>query len=143
MAWTTPPTFADGDYLTAAKLNALSNNQEHLYGMSRQVNPGFPMRVLNDSDNSTDTVTGGAVMHLTNTFFYRLYFTGTADFIYIRYNNVQIWNVNNPTPGVLTGTVDIASLGLTIGAFYWMSVSTRAPAGQTSSVEVQRLCERW
>ena len=143
MAWTTPPTFADGDYLTAANLNILSDDVEYLYARARQVNAGFVVRTVNDSDNSNDTVSGWSVLHLSNTFRYRLSFTGNADYIYIRYNAVNIWQVNTPTAGIITGTVDLTSQGLTLGTIYGLSVTTRAPSGETSSVEVQYLGEEW
>lgn len=38
MAWTTPPTFTSGNILTAAQLNILSDDQEHLYGLAQSPN---------------------------------------------------------------------------------------------------------
>lgn len=41
MPFVTPPTFVDGQIMSAADLNKLSDNQEFLYGHVSGINPGF------------------------------------------------------------------------------------------------------
>lgn len=41
MSFVSPPTFADGDVLSASQLNLLAANQNFLSGMASSVNPGF------------------------------------------------------------------------------------------------------
>ena len=49
MPYTTPPTFADGNILTAAQLNILSSNQEYLNGRLPALNPPFSSHVYTGS----------------------------------------------------------------------------------------------
>jgi hypothetical protein len=42
MAFQTPPTFVDGNVLSASQLNILAANQNELAGLSTGVNLGFP-----------------------------------------------------------------------------------------------------
>lgn len=141
MAWATPPTFADGNYLTAANLNILSDDIEYLHGRALQVNPGFVVKTVNDSDNSNDTVGGWSILHQSNTLRYRLMIYGDLDYCYIRYNNVQI--VNKTAIGTYDETVNVASLGLTVGGIYPLSVTIRCVSGadKLAGCEVQYLGE--
>lgn len=41
MSFVTPPTFADGNVLSASQLNTLAANQNYLAGLASSVNPGF------------------------------------------------------------------------------------------------------
>ncbi len=141
MAWTTPPTFADGNYLTAANLNILSDDIEYLYGRALQTNPGFVIQYVNDSDYSNDTVSGWAIKHVSNTLRYRLVITGSVDYVYIRYNSVTV--VTKTAAGTFNETVDVTSLGLTVGDIYPLSVTIRADSGQSAGCEVQYLGEEW
>ena len=53
MAWTTPPTFVDGNKLSAAELNKLSSNLEYLKGTVDGPNTPFPS-VTSSSDINID-----------------------------------------------------------------------------------------
>lgn len=141
MSWGTPPTFADGDYLTAAKLNILSDDVEYLYGRSLQVNPGFVVKYVNDSDNSNDTVSGWSILHVSNTLRYRLLITGGVDYVYIRYNGTTV--ATKTTIGTFNETVSVAALGLTVGDIYPLSVTIRADPGELATCEVQYLGEEF
>lgn len=141
MAWSTPPTFADGNYLTAANLNILSDDVEYLYGRALQANPGFVIKTVNDSDNSADTLGGWALKHISNTLRYRLYIYGEVDYLYLKVNGTTV--VTKTAPGTFNETVSIAALGLTVGDIYPLSVSIRAEVAGSAGCEVQYLGEEW
>ena len=53
MAWTTPPTFVDGAVASAANLNILSNDLEHLEGVAPGPNAPFQSLVFTASGTAT------------------------------------------------------------------------------------------
>lgn len=52
MAYTTPPTFADTNVLTATQLNTLSGNQEFLYSLVNGINIPFTSETMTGSGDS-------------------------------------------------------------------------------------------
>ena len=101
----------------------LTEDIEYLYGRALQTNPGFVIQYVNDSDYSNDTVSGWAIKHVSNTLRYRLVITGSVDYVYIRYNSVTV--VTKTAAGTFNETVDVTSLGLTVGDIYPLSVTIR------------------
>jgi hypothetical protein len=128
MAYTTPPTFADGNFLTATQLNILSDDIEYLYGRSLMPNPGFYRGANLESVNGAPvTREGWSLMHLSNSFRYRLETVqGTMNYVKIRINGQTVLDdqpvVKRSHPYVWEDTVSIASLGLTVGTFYDIEV---------------------
>ena len=51
MAWDTPPTFVDGDTLSASQLNILGANQEYLKGVLDT--PNVPFQTITATDGET------------------------------------------------------------------------------------------
>lgn len=135
MAWTTPPTFADGDYLTASNLNILSDDIEHLHGLAYQVNTGFFVQEITTDSGGYDTAGVWAVKHWSNTFRYIVNVTaGTIDefLIYANGNTSNVIyqdNTNRSNPYTWSGTADITALGLTVGAVYTIHVRVRGTSG--------------
>jgi hypothetical protein len=138
--FTTPPTFADGDYLTAANLNILSDDVEYLHARVHQVNTGFLLIDFSPGSGVTEIQTVHALRHFSNTFRWRAEVTvGTIDDLVIRYVdsagtatnlNLGVGGVNPSAPYVWTGTKDITSLGFTVGDYYEIKVEV---TGQTGS----------
>ena len=83
MAWTNPPTFADGDVLSAAQLNILSNNTEYLKGISDAPNAPFATVTAVGS-----TTTDFWLRHTHDHLHYKFVIeNGTSDTIWIK-----VWN---------------------------------------------------
>lgn len=147
MSYTPPPTFVTGAYLSAAQLNILSDDIEYLRG--QQLTPGRNFyRQDNIETVGTGTVTtrgGWSVMHLSNTFRYRIdVVQGTFSEIRILANGQQVFqeNQNRSNPYTWNGTADITSLNLTEGAIYGIAVRLTGTSG-TCIAEVKHLGEDW
>jgi hypothetical protein len=126
MPYTTPPTFADDDVLSAAQLNILSDNIEYLYGLSASANIPFPS-------------TGGA-SGVNATFFIRhrsryLYVRNRRDHgadpgagfqLTIDYGGVEIYDEDTGTSGVEVIEVlqiDLDPLSLVVGTWYAIDIT--------------------
>lgn len=147
MAWTTPPTFADGDYLAAANLNILSDDIEHLRAQSYQVNTGFPVHDLTPGDGSTSTASKWAVKHFSNTFRYWMVVTlGTMDAVRIKFGATTIFNdaADRSNPYTYIGTIDISSYGFTANTVYDLTVEADGePGSANNTLRVYYLGEDW
>lgn len=150
MSYTSPPTFVTGAYLSAAQLNILSDDIEYLRGQQLMPMTGMFRQDNLESWNNVSTSRGGwSVMHLTNTFRYRIVLVqGTSNLLRIHANGNLVYEdtntrtrVNN-TDYVWSATVSISSLPLTEGAIYGLQVTFRGPSGQ-NIVKVEYLGEDW
>lgn len=139
MAYTTPPTFADGSYLTATNLNILSDDIEYLHGRAHQVNTGCLLIDFTPGSGVTETKTVHFLRHFSNTFRYRARVTqGTIDALVIKYVNsagttttvLNDGGTNPSNPYTWTGTVDISSHSFVVGDYYEIRVEV---TGQTGS----------
>jgi len=150
MGYTPPPTFADGTYLSAAQLNVLSDDVEFLYGRALMPVTNFYRNANINSVDSTQTRQGGwALMHLTNTFRYRIRLVqGTSSELQIRANGLLVYqdsttrNRISNTDYVWDATADITSLALTEGAVYGLEIRFTGPTG-TNIITVDYLGEDW
>jgi hypothetical protein len=140
--WVTPPTFADGNYLLATDLNKLSNNVEHLYAKAHQVNTGCLLIDFNPGSGVTETKTPYAYRHFSNTFRYRAEVNvGTFDALVIKYkasggSTTTVLNdggTNPSAPYVWTGTVDISSMGFTVGDYYEIQIEATGQTGSSTN----------
>lgn len=145
MSYTPPPTFVTGAYLSSAQLNILSDDIEYLRGHQLAPVRHF-YRQNNIESTGPRTDRGGwSVMHLTNTFRYRIKVVqGTFSEIRILANGQQVFqeNQNRSNPYTWDGTANISSLNLTEGAIYGIEVRLTGTTG-TSIAEVQYLGEDW
>ena len=150
MGYTPPPTFTDGNYLSASQLNVLSDDVEFLYGRSLQPVTNFYRNANINSVDDTQTRQGGwALMHLTNTFRYRIRLVqGTSSELQIRANGLLVYedsttrNRVNNADYVWDATANIASLALTEGEVYGVEIRFTGPSG-TNIITVDYLGEDW
>lgn len=143
MAWTDPPDFADGDYLTATNLNILSDDIEYLHALAYQVNTGFFVAEILTDSGGYDTASNWACKHFSDTFRYIVNVTaGTSDefLIYANGNTSNvIYSDNNNRSAAYTwsGTADISGLGLSTGDIYTIHVRVRGADAGADSCTVQ------
>jgi hypothetical protein len=126
MAWTTPPTFADGDILTASQLNILAENQNYLAGIAGSVNVGFPQTTLNG-----DVSVYYTVVHSYNNLHIRFHEVNTDSSLRVYYGSTLVYT-SPQDGGTFTVNVDLSGAGLTLGQIY--SVRFRGEAGGTTNI---------
>lgn len=123
MAWTTPPTFSNGDILTAAKLNILSDDLAFLEG--RGNSPSIPFMVYKFSISVNLTY---MVRHKYRYLHWQYVNPGanahdSQTRMRILYNNTE---VHNQAPVAFlttyTGSADLNILSLTKGGYYTVEV---------------------
>jgi len=139
MAYTTPPTFADGNVLSASQLNILSDDVEFLHGIVSGVNAPF----------TSDTFTDAGGNHVSRTWtkrregrylHYKVRITSneTADF-YIYVNGVLGYHdpTNRSATYTWAGYIDLQALASVpaVGAFYEMYVDVQWAVGGTIKVD--------
>ena len=117
MPYTSISTVADGDTLTAYHLNILAANANYLGGLGGLPNVAF--RQLRTSDASS------TFFHMRHRHRYlKAYYESTnCDYIKIYYNGSLVKNDGDPDAAE-TYSVDLNSLGLTIGNWYEIEVQT-------------------
>ena len=114
MAWTTPPTFVDAAVASAANLNILSDDLEHLQGVAAGPNAPFQSVVFTNS--------GTATYHLRYRYRY-LHYSYTVsvdpgDDVNIKVNGTSKVHDGAPGEATVTSYVDLTSMGLTPGSWY-------------------------
>ena len=114
MAWTTPPTFVDAAVASAANLNILSDDLEHLQGVAAGPNAPFQSYVFSTS--------GTATYHLRYRYPY-LHYSYTVsvdpgDDVKIKVNGTTKVSDGLPGEATVTSYVDLTSMGLTPGSWY-------------------------
>lgn len=109
MAWSPIPTLADGNLLSAAHLNTLSNNQEYLYSLSNAANAPFNSWAAETSDVDNGDAEW-VIRHRLPYYHYRIVVEDGSNIDYIRvfYNGVKIAATEGPT-GVFAGYYDLTS----------------------------------
>ena len=114
MAWTTPPTFVDASPASAAQLNILSDDLEHLQGVAAGPNAPFQSYVFTNS--------GTATYHLRYRYRYLHYSytvaTDPGDDVNIKVNGTSVVHDGAPGEATVTSYVDLNALGLTAGSWY-------------------------
>lgn len=125
MPYTTIPTRADGDILTAAHLNLLSANQEFLYGLANQANA--PFNSFRDTLSTLDD--DGMVWFVRHRVRYLHYkilsYGGNWDYCRLYFNGVKVAG-NEAGATTLSGYYDLTSwagLPNLLGAWSGASVS--------------------
>ena len=130
MAWTTPPTFVDGAVASAANLNILSNDLEHLEGVAAGPNAPFQSVVFTNS--------GTATYHLRYRYPYLHYsYTVSADpgdDIKIKVNGTTKVSDGAPGEATVTSHVDLTSMSLTPGSWYPVTVEWAKDANSVLTV---------
>lgn len=123
MPFVTPPTFTDGNILTATQLNTLSDNQEYLYGIATQTNAPFYGHSFGVNNESSEDFSW-SIRHKYNTFIYDMRVDlGTIDHATIKMGGITIVSVGNANnPHTYSGTVDLTAHGFTVGTWYTLTV---------------------
>lgn len=109
MPWTTIPTKADGDVLTAAHLNLLSANQEFLHSLGNAANPPFnsfrnTVVTLDDADAQW------FIRHRLNYLHARvLSYGGNWSYCRVYYNGIKVMGSESATTS-LSSNVDLTDI---------------------------------
>lgn len=118
MAYTAIPTLSDGNVLSASHLNLLADNANYLGSLGTLPNVAFTQWRTSSA--------GSMYYHIRHTHRYlKAYYetTGTCDFIKITYNGTLVKNDGDPDASE-TYSIDLNSLGLTVGQWYEIQVET-------------------
>lgn len=131
MPYTSLPTLTDGSVLSASTLNAISANQEYLYGQSRRVNtPFISYRKFTELINADDVF--WTITHRLRYFHFKANSQDTADSIKILYGPHTMIDVG-PSGGV-QGYFDLETLGggVVVGTRYTIEVQIYREDGSTN-----------
>ena len=140
MAWTTPPTFADGAILSAAQLNILSADLEYLYALLQAPQPAastlYANRDLNSTNNSWRIRYKNRYLHYRATVA-----AGTINTFGIVVNGTSYSiSATAQTIGyVYSGYVDVNAQGLTVGTIYHVYFPTALATQNISAILIQDL----
>ena len=137
MAWTTPPTFTNS-LLSAANLNILSDDLEHLYGLLQMTRPPFRALTLNlEYSNNL-----WYIRYRERYLHYKVTVVGgdgnSAIALYV--NGVSRWSdaTARAQNYVYSGYLDMNSYGLTAGQLYSVYFTFTFPT-YNSGVRVDKL----
>lgn len=142
MAWTTPPTFTDGNVLSASQLNILSEDLSFLYGIMKAPQVAFNSLYANKDLTS-----------LNNSFrirYYHRYIHYRISVVLNVCNNVHLYvNGTNYTLDttarsagyVYTGYVDVVAQGLTEGTIYTCYFTSGLATQNTSAILIEDLIQ--
>lgn len=136
MPYVTPPTFTNGNVLSASQLNILSDDIEYLYGVVRQTNAATQMVELVAQSGLTTTATKWSIRHRTNTLRYRMdVVQGTVDGVRIKFGSTTVYNNadDHSNPYTYNGTADLSSFGLTMGQWYIVTVEVDGEPGSSNN----------
>ena len=128
MAWATPPTFTSGDILTASNLNILSDDIEYLKGYTNGAMPGCPAIALADS---------GDILYLLRHMHRYLHIktTNTGGNLTVKYSTTTVKTTS--LSGTQTWDIDLNSYGLTVGAFYVVTVNINGGSVHTCHYAIE------
>lgn len=133
MSFVTPPTFVDGNVLTAAQLNQLSDGVRYLNGLGAQ-SVGATLMVNHTSD--TPAIYYYAGRH-THRYLHILYVGTQGDDLLFENGETTVYHDDNPEDGFVDAVVDLQTVlpGLAVGAWYELkaTMSTQS-AGDSIAV---------
>jgi hypothetical protein len=114
MAYVTPPTFVDGNVLSATQLNILSDDIEYLHGIADAHNFGFAMR-----GGAASTTFDYYIRHKHRYLHYQYRIeTHDANEVQLQYGGVMIDADMVGSIGTHNGYYDLNSFGFTVGEWY-------------------------
>ncbi len=126
MSYPTLPTFADGDYLTAAQLNLLVDAASYLTALGTAPNPG----VIEQTTTSTSTY---ADLHylMRYTARYLHVVTNAQDHgkLKVTIDGNIVLNITTLTDGYYDNVADLNALGLTANGWYDVLVQFTTASG--------------
>ena len=150
MPYTTPPTFADDDVLSASQLNILAENIEYLYGLAQSVNIPFA-QVDTGLNFQLERYT---IRHRAR--YLKVFVAWSVDLAHVdqialkvTYGGVNIYDDVQLLTDSATLSLDLNPLTLTLATFYEITVSARvedsmgvyAGVAGTSYVRLQGIWE--
>lgn len=133
MTWSALPTFADGSILSAASLNTIGQNIEHLKGVLDAPNTPFPSITA-----TSDTTKDFWFRHKLPVMYFKFLLTSgsTSDDVWIRVYDesstlaVEVFRDDNNRTSTPAGWESSASVSsLTVGTWYRMEVHIAFSAG--------------
>lgn len=125
MPYTTLPTFADGDVLTAADLNLLADNIEHLWGLVSGVNVPFSSDSIAGSSGTLVTSRNYALRYQARYLHYKIRATsGETESLEILIDEAQefVDLTDRTAPYEWAGYIDLQSIGSPPTLGQWLSV---------------------
>lgn len=131
MPFQTPPTFYDGDVLSASQLNILAANQNELAGLLTGVNLGFP-----DTGIPTDESRYFRVIHTWNNLYLSYSLASNDSGLRVYYDATLVYT-STGNAGAYTVNVDLSGFGLTLGQSY----AVRLRASDAAASSVGYMCE--
>ena len=144
MAYTTITDWADGDILSATKLNQLLDNIEYLNGRVQTSNPARVELNADVGDGESKTLFM-EIVHLHNNLEFDMAVTlGTIAEVDIRYDATTLWSdhTDHSNPYTYSGTENISADGLTIGQLYQVRIVVKGKTGSASnSLVVRKISE--
>ena len=134
--------WADGDILSATKLNQVVDNLEHLWALVQSVNPPREVHSLTDSDGSGTGIDFTIVHKHNNLYYYLPISQGTVEDIEIKYDTTMLFTTgtDQSNPYVFTGTIDLSALGFTIGQQYGLHIGFSSDGG-VATLEISKIYE--
>lgn len=133
MSFTTPPTFVDGDALSASQLNILAANQNYLSGIATSTNVGFAKRILTDGDPTQEYL----IVHMHDYLYVRCNVPNSDTGIKVYYNSTEVYHVDGDSvTGDVNVNIDISGFGLVAGTRYTLKFTRVDEDGDTAAVTV-------
>lgn len=130
MSYTTIPTLADGQVLTASWLNLLADNANFLSGLG-----GIPNLAFSHVATSTGQSLYWHIRHRHRYLYVLVSFVNNADYFNVKYNGTTVYTNGDPS-GTPTIKCDLNSLGLTTGAWYTVQVDCGFVAGSSMDLKL-------
>lgn len=139
MAWGTPPTFADGETLSATKLNQLSDGVTYLNGLG-----AAPVVAAAVQAETVGSGGGGQTLYFwchrhRHRYLHLRYWTDGGDDIKIYYGATQIFHDGDPDGGeywITAVDLDAVSGMVAYGQPYELRVETLINANKTMKIRM-------
>lgn len=135
MPWTSIADWADGDILSATKLNQVVDNLEYLWALAQSVNPPRPV----DTVTAGDGADGSETMVITHRhrylYFYFSISQGTFDDMSVSYGATTVFSdaTDRSNPYVYEQTIDLDPFAFTVGQTYTIHIDVGGEPGSASN----------
>ena len=134
MAFQEPPTFVDGEILSASQLNVLAANQNYLADAIATTNIGFAE--LEIDNNTTDIYY--EIVHTHENLYVRANLTGGSD-LHIYYDATKVVEITDS--GQAAENVDLTSFSFAVGTRYRMRLAWAGGGEATDEIVIQWIGE--
>lgn len=130
MSYTTIPTLADGQVLTASWLNLLADNANFLNSLG-----GVPNLAFSHVATSTGQSLYWHIRHRHRYLYVLVSFVNNADYFNVKYNGTTVYTNGDPS-GTPTIKIDLNALSLTVGNWYVVQVDCGFVAGSSMDLKL-------